>query len=69
MKIPKKFKRIGDKKPCHTIDVIEDHDVQLIIYKQWLPWKRYWVYKVIEGWALYDELYYKRYGKFPREKK
>ena len=67
MKIPKIFKRIGDKKPCHLVGEIIDGDNQLIIYKQWLPWKRYYVYKVIEGWALYDELYLRKYGKFPKE--
>ena len=66
MKIPKRFKRIGDKKLCHTIDVVYDGDVQIIIYKQWIPWKKYWVYHAIEGGDLYDELYYKRYNKFPK---
>jgi hypothetical protein len=65
MIIPKRFKRIGDKKLCHLVDVIMDGDTQLIIYKQWIPWKKYWVYKVIEGDALYEEFYYVRYGKFP----
>ena len=65
MIIPKKFKRIGDKKLCHLVNVIMDGDTQLIIYKQWIPWKRYWVYQVIEGDALYEEIYYVRYGKFP----
>ena len=68
MRIPKKFKRVGDKKLCHLVDVSMDGDTQLIIYKQWVPWKKYWVYKVVEGWALYNEFYYVRYGKFPKEK-
>ena len=68
MRIPNRFKRIGEKMPCHFVAEVMDGDIQLIVYKQWIPWKRYWVYKVIEGWALYDELYYKRFGKFPREK-
>lgn len=66
MRIPKKFYRIGDKKPCHLVSVCEDGDNQIIVYKQWLPWKKYYIYKAIEGWSLYDELYYKRYGKFPK---
>ena len=66
MRIPKRFKRIGDKKPCHTIGVVYDGEVQVIIYKQWIPWKKYWVYKAIEGDSLYNELYYKRHKKFPK---
>ena len=66
MKIPKTFKRIGDKIPCHTIGVVYDGDMQVITYKQWIPWKRYWVYKAIDGDSLYEELYYKRYGKLPK---
>ena len=65
MRIPKKFKLIGDKKPCHTIGVVNDGDIQVIIYKQWIPHRKYWVYRAIEGDSLYRELYYKRYGKFP----
>jgi hypothetical protein len=65
MKIPNKFKRIADKKPCHLVGVLDDGDIQVIVYKQWIPWKRYWVYKAIEGGDLYRELYYKRYNKFP----
>lgn len=69
MKIPKTFKRIGDKKPCHLVGTIVDGDVVLVIYKQWLPWKKYYSYRVIEGWSLYDELYYKKYGKFPKDER
>ena len=65
MKIPKKFKRIGDKKPCHLVGVVMDGDTQVIIYKQWIPWKRYYSYSAVSGDSLYDELYYKRYHKFP----
>ena len=66
MKIPKRFKRIGDKKLCHTVGVFDDGEIQIIIYKQWIPWKRYWVYKAVTGGDLYEELYYKRYKKFPK---
>ena len=66
MKIPKKFKLIGNKKPCHTIGVVNDGDIQVIIYKQWIPHRKYWVYGAITGDSLYMELYYKRYGKFPK---
>lgn len=65
MRIPKKFRRIADKRPCHTVAVIYDGDIQIIIYKQWSSFKKYWVYRAIEGDSLYRELYYKRYNKFP----
>ena len=65
MKIPKRFKRLGDDKLCHLVGVVDDGDIQVITYKQWIPCKRYWVYKAMEGGQLHRELYYKRYGKFP----
>ena len=69
MKIPKKWKLIGDKKPCHYVGETYDGNLRLIVYRQWLPWKRYYDYKVIEDWALYEDLYFKRYGKFPENGK
>ena len=69
MKIPKTFKRIGDKKLCHLVGVVMDGDTQVIIYKQWIPWKRYYHYSAVEGDVLYEDLYYKRYGIFPWQTK
>ena len=68
MRIPKRFKRIADKRPCHTVAVIYDGDVQIIIYKQWISFHRYWVYHAIEGVSLYEELYYKKYSEFPKNR-
>ena len=51
--------------PCHTINIVNDGNVKLVVYKVWIPWKRHWDYRVIDAWFLYQELYYKQNGEFP----